>query len=197
MKYNYEFNSLNELTQVVEWTYNSHKHTWSSSMVGQYSYDANGVRAKTVEGSYTTESVYLGTNPICDKSGTACTDYIYADGGLKVKLVGGEHYFYFDDTLGNPWVVWYSGAKNAAFTVKTYSPFGTLIVSTGTEKFGYAGEIRDSAAGASPGYTTSARRLLIGSQEIAVAHPNHIDLSRVQTAILIIIAQIPTRTQYS
>jgi RHS repeat-associated protein len=157
-RYNYQFNSLNELTQSVKWTYNSQKKTWSSSTVGQYSYDANGMRAKTVEGSYTTEYVYVGHNPLCEKNGTAYTDYIYANGGLKVKLVGGSTYFCFDDALGSPWVVWQSGKTSATFSVKTYKPFGTPIVSTGTEKFGYAGEIRDSAAGTSPGlYYIGAR----------------------------------------
>lgn len=157
-RYNYQFNSMNELTQSVKWTYNSQKKTWSSSTVGQYSYDANGMRAKTVEGSYTTEYVYVGHSPLCEKNGTAYTDYIYANGGLKVRLVGGSTYFYFDDALGSPWLVWQSGKTSATFSVKTYKPFGTPIVSTGTEKFGYAGEIRDSAAGTSPGlYYIGAR----------------------------------------
>jgi RHS repeat-associated protein len=141
----YLFNSLDQLTSAIKSTKSG--STWSSSTVGQYSYDANGMRAKTVEGSYTTEYVYVGHDPLCEKNGTAYTDYIYANGGLKVKLVGGSTYFCFDDALGSPWVIWQSGKTSATFSVKTYKPFGTPIVSTGTEKFRFANEIQDSPSG--------------------------------------------------
>jgi RHS repeat-associated protein len=157
-RYNYQFNSLNQLAKIVKWTYDSKKKTWSSSTVGQYSYDANGARAKTIEGSYTTEYVYLGHDPLCEKNGTSYTDYVYANGQLKVKLVGTSTYFHFNDVIGSTWLTWKSGQTSATFSVKSYKPFGTPILLKSGEKVEYAGEIRDSYAGASPGlYYIGAR----------------------------------------
>ena len=157
-RYNYQFNTLDQLSNAVKWTYNSGTKTWSSATVGQYWYDANGARAMTTEGSATSEYVYLGHDPLCEKNGTVYTDYAYANGQLKARLVGGSTYFYFGDIIGSTWLVWKSGQTVATFSVKTYKPFGTPIISTGTEKFGYAGEIRDSATGSAPGlYYIGAR----------------------------------------
>ena len=156
-RYNSQFNALGQLTKVVTWTYKS--KTWSSSVSGQYWYDANGMRAKTVEGSTTTEYSYLGHDPIEDKTGRIFDDYAYISSHLKVKLVGatGKYpYYYFSDALGSSRLV-YNGTT-VAYKVATYKPFGTPYTQTGSESVEYAGELIDPAASSSPGlYYIGAR----------------------------------------
>jgi hypothetical protein len=117
------------------------------------------MRANTTEGTTRTDYVYVGHDPWYErsKSGTTqtTTDYIYVNGRLKAKIVAGGSspgtYFYISDALGSVRQVWKQGATTAAFSVATYKPFGTPVSASGTEKVGYAGELLDSAAGASPG----------------------------------------------
>ncbi|MBE3049899.1 RHS repeat-associated core domain-containing protein [Candidatus Bathyarchaeota archaeon] len=162
--YQYLFNSLDQLTSAIKWTKSG--STWSSTTLGTYRYDANGMRANTTEGTTRTDYVYVGHDPWYErsKSGTTqtTTDYIYVNGGLKAKIVAGGSspgtYFYISDALGSVRQVWKQGATSATFSVATYKPFGTPVTVTGTEKVGYAGELIDSAAGTSPGlYYIGAR----------------------------------------
>jgi len=162
--YQYLFNSLDQLTSAIKWTKSG--QTWSSTTLGTYRYDANGMRANTTEGTTRTDYVYVGHDPWYErsKSGTTqiTTDYIYVNGGLKAKIVAGGSspgtYFYISDALGSVRQVWKQGATSAAFSVATYKPFGTPVSASGTEKVGYAGELLDSAAGTSPGlYYIGAR----------------------------------------
>ncbi len=156
MRYNYQFNALNQLTQAVNWTNNS--GTWTPSIVGRYYYDVNGQRAMTNESGIATCYIYVGHDPLCEKTGTTYSDYVYANGLTKVKLSGSSTYFYFDDALGSPRIVWKAGQTTPFFKVKTYKPFGAPIVMIGSEKINFAGEIRDAAAGAAPGiYYIGAR----------------------------------------
>ncbi|MEM0343597.1 MAG: RHS repeat-associated core domain-containing protein [Thermoplasmata archaeon] len=143
--WNYQFNSLDQLTKVVKWTYKNGK--WSSSTIGEYWYDANGARAKSVEGAVTTEYVFLGHDPLCEKSGTTWTRYVYVDGRLEAKLVGTDKYYYIADALGSTRQVWKHGANSAAFSVATYKPFGIAVSVSGTEKVRYAGELFDPSSG--------------------------------------------------
>jgi RHS repeat-associated protein len=124
------------------------------------------MRANTTEGTTRTDYVYVGHDPWYErsKSGTTqiTTDYIYVNGGLKAKIVGGGSspgtYFYITDALGSVRQVWKQGATTAAFSVATYKPFGTPVTVTGTEKVEYAGELIDSASGTFPGlYYIGAR----------------------------------------
>jgi RHS repeat-associated protein len=141
-KYQYAFNSMDQLTDVYKWTYSG---GWSRSLAASYYYDANGARAKTVEGSRTTEHVYAGHDPICEKSGSAYTDYVYLNGRLKVKMIGSDSYWYVDDALGSTRLVYKGSVK--VYSVTTYKPFGTAFGTSGTEKFTYAGEMLDSPTG--------------------------------------------------
>jgi len=114
----------------VKGTYKSGKWTWTTT--GEYSYDANGARAKTVESGTTIEYVFLGHNPLYDKNATVHGKYVYVGGRLVCKLIGADAHAYLTDALGGVWQVWKSGANSAAFSVTSYKPFGIPIVSAST-----------------------------------------------------------------
>ncbi len=138
-KTNFQFNALDQLTMFVN----------NSQAVGQYWYDANGARVKVVEGSTTTKYVYLGHDPISDKSGRNRTDYGYIGVALKFKLVGATGayvYYYFNDALGSPRLV--MNGSDLAYLPSTYKPFGTPYgILYGSDGIGYAGELQDSSPG--------------------------------------------------
>jgi RHS repeat-associated protein len=155
-KWNYQFNSLDQLTKVVKGTKSGSTWTWTTP--GEYWYDANGARAKSVEGTTTTEYVYRGHDPLFEKNtGTGViADYIYANGRMVAKQTGSDIYYYIKDALGSTRLV-YRGTSQV-FSVATYAPFGTPVTPSGTEKFRYAGEMLVGAAGSSPGlYYIGAR----------------------------------------
>jgi RHS repeat-associated protein len=135
-QYQYAFNSMDQLTNVYRWTGSTR------SLVGSYYYDGNGARAKTVEGSRTTEYMYSGHDPICDRFNGTYTDYVYLNGRMKMKLIGSDTYWYIDDALGSTRLVYKGSVK--VYSVTTYKPFGTAYGASGTEKFTYAGEMKDS-----------------------------------------------------
>jgi RHS repeat-associated protein len=145
-KWIYQWNSLDQLTTVFKGTLKQGKWTWST--IGTYSYDANGARAKTVEGSTTIEYTFIGHDPMCEKTGTTYTDYVYINGKVSEKLVGTSIYHYLiDPMIGSTWQVWSDGATSATSSVKCYQPFGTPYTPSGTEKVKYAGEILDASTG--------------------------------------------------
>jgi len=148
VRWNYQFNSMGQLTKVVKWTKGSGS-SWSSATVGEYYYDANGARARTVEGATTVDYLFLGHDPLYDKNGTVHSKYVYVNGRLVAKLIGSDAYAYLTDALGGVWQVWKSGASSAAFSITSYKPFGIPIVSASTlnEKVRFAGEMQDSAIG--------------------------------------------------
>ena len=132
--------------------------SWTWTTQGEYWYDANGALAKSVKDSTAIEYVYLCHDPLCERTGTTYTDYIYVNGRMMVKQVGSDIYYYFKDALGSTRQVWKAGATKAAFSVATDAPFGTPVTPSGTEKFKYAGEMLAGAAGTSPGlYYIGAR----------------------------------------
>jgi RHS repeat-associated protein len=162
--YQYLFNSLDQLTSAIKWTKSG--STWSSTTLGTYRYDANGMRANTTEGTTCTDYVYVGHDPWYERSKSGSTqtttDYIYVSGRMKAKIVAGGSspgtYFYITDALGSVRQVWKQEATSATFSVATYKPFGTPVSASGTEKVEYAGELIDTAAGTSPGlYYIGAR----------------------------------------
>ncbi|MGQ9588480.1 MAG: hypothetical protein ACUVT7_08900, partial [Thermoplasmata archaeon] len=55
-KWSYEYNSLDQLVKVVKGTKSG--QTWMWTTQGEYWYDANGARAKTIEGGVETHHVY-------------------------------------------------------------------------------------------------------------------------------------------
>lgn len=146
LRYHYVFNSLNQLTQAINWTKSG--STWSSSVAATYYYDANGARAKVSVGTITSEYIYLGHDPLFEKTGTLKTDYVYMNRELKAKLSGTttDAYYYLLDPVGSVWQVWKNGGSSAVFSVKSYKPFGTPIINTQTttEKFRFANEIQDA-----------------------------------------------------
>jgi len=143
--WDYSFNSLDQLTAVVK----------SGTTLGQYKYDANGMRANTTVGTTPTytDFVFLGHDPLYERSKTGSTktttDYVYVNGRLKFTLVGSNTYYYFTDALGSVRQIWqYGSSTSATFSVQTYKPFGTAVGVSGTDqKWKYAGEMLDSATG--------------------------------------------------
>jgi len=155
-KWNYQFNSLDQLTKVVKGTKSGQTWTWTTQ--GEYWYDANGAMAKSVEGTTTTEYVYRGHDPLCEKNtGTGVfTDYVYVNGRMVAKQTGSDIDYYIKDALGSTRLVYRDTSQ--VFSVATYAPFGTPVTPSGTEKFKYAGEMLVGAAGSSPGlYYIGAR----------------------------------------
>jgi RHS repeat-associated protein len=145
-KWCYQWNALDQLSKVIKGTYKQGK--WTFTDIGVYSYDANGARAKTVEGSTTIEYTFIGHDPMCEKTGTTYTDYVYINGKVSEKLVGTTIYHYFSDPMiGSTWRVWKDGATSATASVTCYVPFGTPYGASGTEKVKYAGEILDASTG--------------------------------------------------
>jgi RHS repeat-associated protein len=135
-KYNYAFNSLGQMTNVYRWA-NGVRSTLAS-----YFYDCNGARAKTVENSVTTEYVYIGHDPACERTNGVYIDYISVNGHNEIKLVGGDAYYYIADALGSTRLVYRGNIQ--VYKVTTYRPFGIAYGVTGGEKFTFAGEMKDS-----------------------------------------------------
>ncbi len=134
--------------------------TWTWTTPGEYWYDANGARAKSLESGTTTEYVYRGYDPLFEKNtGTGViTDYIYVNGRMMAKQTGSDIYYYIKDALGSTRQLWKHGATSTTFSVTTYAPFGTPIGASGIEKFRFAGELLSGAAGSLPGlYYIGAR----------------------------------------
>jgi len=65
---------------------------------------------KSIQSGTTTTYIYRGHDPVCEKSGSTYTDYVYVNGKVKLKLVGADTYFHFQDALGSTWQVWRLGA---------------------------------------------------------------------------------------
>ncbi|HUW42891.1 MAG TPA: hypothetical protein VMW02_01500, partial [Thermoplasmata archaeon] len=84
-------------------------------------------------------------DPLCDKAGSAYTDYVYLNGRLKLKMSGTNSYWYVDDALGSTRLVYKASTK--VFSVTTYKPFGIAYGASGAEKFTFAGEMMDSPSG--------------------------------------------------
>jgi RHS repeat-associated protein len=155
-KWNYQFNSQDQLTKAVKGTKSG--QTWTYTTQGEYWYNPNGMMAKSVQGGTTTYYVYRGHDPLMEKTGSSYTFYAYANGRMFAKIVGTDTYYYIRDALGSTRQVWQHGQTSATFSVATYKPFGTPVSPSGAEKFQYAGEMIVSAAGTSPGlYYIGAR----------------------------------------
>jgi RHS repeat-associated protein len=149
----HEFNSFDQLAQGIECT--ETWGAWTSTMFGEYWYDANGMRARALESGVDTRYVDLGHDPVYEVSGSVKTDYVHVNGKLKAKLTGSETFYYSADALGSTRLVWKDETSKAAtsptFRVPTYRPFGTPVAVLGTEKVMYAGKLTDTAAGYTPG----------------------------------------------
>jgi RHS repeat-associated protein len=156
-KWNYTYNSLDQLTKVVKGTKSG--QTWTWTKVGEYWYDASGMMAKSLQGGVETHYVYRGHDPLYEKTGDTSTFYFYANGRMVAKRVGSSDiYYYIADALGSTRQVWKHGATSPTFSVATYKSFGTPVTPSGTEKFQYAGEMLVGVAGTSPGlYYIGAR----------------------------------------
>ncbi len=157
VRYNYTYDSFGQMTAVKKqlWTAGA----WGTqTTLATYYYDANGARAKTVEGTYTNRTVYNGHDPIYEVSSADSKGwkYLYLGSKLELRVVSPtEKTSYVCDALGSVRMVLNNGDFNTPlFSARTYKPFGTPIVSSGTSKVTYASEIRDTPSGL---YYLSAR----------------------------------------
>jgi RHS repeat-associated protein len=145
-RYNYLYNSFGQMTQAVKWTRSG--SAWSSSIMANYSYDAAGARARTVEGNATTDFVYAGHDALLQVGADGkYVKYVYA-GGLQLRVVAvGETYSYIADALGSTRFVLKNGNKDAAnimFSALTYRPFGGAVTVYSADRITFAGEAQDS-----------------------------------------------------
>src|SRR5438309_4660401 len=88
----YIWNLSGELTRVSN----------SQGTQGQYTYDANGRRVISVEGSTTTFYSYAGTSVLYQcAAGGVPTDYVFAGGMEIARVVAGSTAYYHSDALGS------------------------------------------------------------------------------------------------
>jgi len=144
----YGYNAVNELTSSTGTTYTYDRRgnlvqkvvgadTWiytydpanrlrevkkNSTILGTYFYDANGIRAKKVEGGQTTHYLALGHKNLYEQTGTVGTKHIFAGSQRIAEVKNGVVSYYHNDHLGSPRAV-----TNAS---------GTLIASTSIRPFG-------------------------------------------------------------
>ena len=148
-RWNYTYNSFDQLTQVKKSTYSGGWGAYNS--VAQYYYDANGARAKVVEGSTTTQLVYVGTDPLYDIStGGKGNCSIYVGGNLVMRYVSSSiSYAYISDAIGSTRFVLKNGVKdsNPVFSAITYKPFGGPFKTSGSNNYTYTGEKNDTSTG--------------------------------------------------
>jgi RHS repeat-associated protein len=149
-RYNCIYNSFGQMTSVIKWTKSG--STWSSSTIATYYYDANGQRARTVEGSTTTNFVYQGIDTACQFGSDGKTNkYIYVGGQLQLRTCSvSESYAYISDALGSTRYVLKNGIKdssNIVYSAVTYKPFGTVYTTSGIDRITFAGETTDSPTG--------------------------------------------------
>ena len=150
-RFHYIYNSFGQMISVESQTYSG--GSWSAlTTVGAYYYDANGARARTVEGSTTNNFVYQGIDTMCQFSSDGKTNkYVYAAGQLQLRTCSAaESYAYITDALGSTRFVLKNGNKdatNTVFSAVTYKPFGGAVTTTGSDRITYAGETTDSPTG--------------------------------------------------
>lgn len=139
------------MTSVESQTYSG--GAWSAlTTVATYYYDANGARARTVEGSVTNNFVYQGIDTMCQFGSDGKTNkYVYAAGQLELRTCSAsESYAYITDALGSTRFVLKNGIKdatNTVFSAVSYKPFGSVYSTTGSDRITYAGETIDSPTG--------------------------------------------------
>ncbi|HVC41140.1 MAG TPA: FG-GAP-like repeat-containing protein [Candidatus Saccharimonadales bacterium] len=125
----------------------------SSTSVGSYTYNANGLRMSKTVGSTTTQFAWnlSGSLPTLLQervSGGSVTDYISGPNGTPLEQISGSSVlFYHADQLGSTRVL-----TDAAGTVEAtynYDAYGNLTSSTGTvvNPFLYAGQYKDAESG--------------------------------------------------
>lgn len=147
-KFHHIYNSFGQMTSVQKSTDGG--SSWST--IATYSYDANGQRARTVEGSTTNNFVYQGIDTDCQfGSDGNVNKHNYAAGQLQLRTCSAnESYAYIADALGSSRLVLKNGnsdAANKVFSAVTYKPFGVVYSSTGSDRITFAGETADSPTG--------------------------------------------------
>lgn len=145
-KFNYVYNSFGQMISVVKWV------NGISTTIASYSYDANGARARTTEGSTTNDFVYKGTRTMCQFGADGKSNkYIYLGGQLQLRTCSAtENYNYISDSLGSSRYVLKNGntdVNNVVFSTVTYKPFGGVFTPTGSDRITFTGEVTDAPTG--------------------------------------------------
>lgn len=123
--------------------------TPSSGSSATYTYDGTGLRASKTVGTATKQFLWdlTGSLPLMLHDGS--TSYLYGPDGTVSEQIssGGTPSYYHHDQLGSTRAL--TDASGAVTGTFTYSPFGTLAASTGTQTtpFGFAGEYTDAETG--------------------------------------------------
>ncbi len=97
----------------------------------KYWYDSIGRVIKSEQDGVTEYTLYGGSTPILNTTGSITTLHFYAGGLHVAKKIGSQYYYYHEDAQGNVRVVMEGTALS--FMTK-YTPFGEPWLPTGTEE---------------------------------------------------------------
>lgn len=139
-KYDYEYDSFNQLIKVREDNSNGR-------IIAEYFYDDTGNRIKKIEYPISGEQIktyYINRNfvRVVDSSGTHDTIYYYDDTDLIGKKdPNGKKYYYHPDHLGSTSIV--TDQYQNIVEETEYSPFGE-ITKGGTDRYTFTGQENDA-----------------------------------------------------
>ena len=128
----YGYNANNQLTSIL-----------SPTLSASYSYNPAGLRSSATYNGVTSSFVYSPSNQLLTDGENY---YIYGPSGVPIEQVSqstGAATYLFSDQLGS--VVMEADQNGNVVATQSYSPYGTLASSTGTDPtpFGFAGGYTD------------------------------------------------------
>ena len=129
--WSYTFDLGNRLTQVTK----------NGITFGSYAYDANGIRAKKVEGGATTHYLALGHQVMYEKTGAEATRHIFAGNQRIAEVKGGVTSYFHNDHLGSPRVV--TSAGGVVTATMSNKPFGAPHAGSTPTSYGFTGKELD------------------------------------------------------
>ena len=109
--------------------------------IGSYAYDANGMRAKKVEGGATTHYLALGHQVMYEKTGVEHTRHIFAGNQRIAEVRGAVVSYSHNDHLGSPRVV--TDANGVVTSTMSTKPFGEPHAGSIPTSYGFTGKDLD------------------------------------------------------
>ncbi|MFA5084294.1 MAG: RHS repeat-associated core domain-containing protein [Candidatus Paceibacterota bacterium] len=138
--YIYEYNALNQLTEIKDGS--------TSEVISEYSYDNNGERVKKVEHKADGDEItyYIDDNfiRVVNSSGTFDTVYYLQDGQLIAREENGQKFYYHPDHLGSTNIV--TDESGNVVEKTEYAPFGAVLEG-GSGRFLFTGQESDKESG--------------------------------------------------